>query len=185
MPAREFRPRDGSAPITIRPMRARDAAAKRDYLGALIEARAGLIRTPEEFQDSTAAVLKRFRQTMRSGGNNGPALQLLAERDQAVLGDIMIRRYDLRRLRHIGHIGIGVHPRAQGVGLGRALMQAGIDWARSTGDIRRLDLAVLETNTRAIALYESLGFVREGLRRGYVRDEDGRETDDLIMALRW
>jgi putative acetyltransferase len=42
---------------------------------------------------------------------------------------------------------------------------------------------VLAENTRAVALYESLGFAREGVRARFVRHPDGRYEDDLIMTL--
>ena len=38
--------------------------------------------------------------------------------------------------------------------------------------------------TRAIALYESLGFVTEGVRRNFIALDDGGFADDLLMA-RW
>jgi RimJ/RimL family protein N-acetyltransferase len=43
-------------------------------------------------------------------------------------------------------------------------------------------LEVFASNARAIALYESLGFVREGLKRR-VRKLDGRYDDDVMRAL--
>jgi ribosomal protein S18 acetylase RimI-like enzyme len=38
--------------------------------------------------------------------------------------------------------------------------------------IRRVELATLATNTRALSFYESLGFVREGAQQGYVSGSD-------------
>jgi RimJ/RimL family protein N-acetyltransferase len=72
-------------------------------------------------------------------------------------------------------------PGARGTGLGRRLMQAAIEAARRQG-MERIELEVFASNTRAIALYERLGFVREGLKRR-VRKIDGRYDDDVMMAL--
>jgi RimJ/RimL family protein N-acetyltransferase len=41
---------------------------------------------------------------------------------------------------------------------------------------------VFASNTRAFALYERLGFVREGLKRR-ARKLDGGYDDDVLMAL--
>ena len=58
---------------------------------------------------------------------------------------------------------IGVAPQAQGSGIGRALMR---DLLRAAGN-RAVHLEVRTDNAPAIALYESEGFVRIGLRRRY------------------
>lgn len=58
---------------------------------------------------------------------------------------------------------VAVHPDAQGRGIGRALFADLL--AHATGDTVLLE--VRTDNTPAIALYESTGFTRIGLRRGY------------------
>jgi putative acetyltransferase len=65
-------------------------------------------------------------------------------------------------------------------GIGRALLEAGIEWARGIG-ITRLELYVFADNAPAIALYEALGFQHEGRRKNFVRFAD-RYVDDLVMA---
>lgn len=54
---------------------------------------------------------------------------------------------------------VGVHPKAQGGGLGRALTVAGLQYLRGRG-LSQVLLYVEETNTAAVRLYESLGFTR-------------------------
>jgi ribosomal protein S18 acetylase RimI-like enzyme len=57
-----------------------------------------------------------------------------------------------------GYIGaMWVDPAARGGGLGRALLDAACAWLRARG-CARLALTVTETNSGAIALYESAGF---------------------------
>ena len=59
---------------------------------------------------------------------------------------------------------MAVTPRYQGRGVGQALAQCAIDWAR---DVYRAETIFLETNSRlagAIRLYERLGFVRRPMR---------------------
>lgn len=73
---------------------------------------------------------------------------------------------------------VGVTPEERRHGLARALIQEGIGRLRN-GDIQVCFLEVRIDNAPAIALYESLGFGRAGLRRGYYRDG----TDALILAL--
>jgi ribosomal-protein-alanine N-acetyltransferase len=58
---------------------------------------------------------------------------------------------------------IGVHPDAQGAGVGRALLA---DLLRAAGG-RRVLLEVRTDNEPALALYQSCGFIGIGLRRSY------------------
>ncbi len=66
-------------------------------------------------------------------------------------------------------------------GVGRALLDQAVVWAESAG-VRKLELHVFPWNEPAIALYESFGFEREGIRRAhYLRD--GVPVDAILMAL--
>jgi putative acetyltransferase len=85
------------------------------------------------------------------------------------------------RVRHVATLGVGVHPAYQGIGLGRAMMEAAVAWAEDVG-VERLELAVRADNDRAIALYESMGFVRESLRKRFVKLVDGTYVDDWVMV---
>ena len=69
-----------------------------------------------------------------------------------------------------------VDPVHWGKGAGRALSERALEWARSEGYRAMQFNAVAESNTRAVALYRSLGFevlatIPEGFRHpteGYV-----------------
>lgn len=69
----------------------------------------------------------------------------------------------------------------QGKGLGRTLLLHHIDLARSRG-ARILLLEVRPSNMVARALYESVGFERIAVRRGYYPAAEGRE-DALLLLL--
>jgi ribosomal protein S18 acetylase RimI-like enzyme len=99
----------------------------------------------------------------------------------AVVGWCDVQRRMQEGFEHGGTLGVGMLPDVRGTGLGRRLMTAAIDAARAKG-MERIGLEVFASNSRAIALYESLGFVREGLKRR-VRKIDGRYDDDVVMAL--
>ena len=84
------------------------------------------------------------------------------------------------RLRHAATIALGIRRSHWGCGVGAALLQETVRWAPSAG-ISRLELFVAAGNTRAIALYQRLGFKQEGSRkRAYIIR--GRPVDDLLMA---
>lgn len=82
----------------------------------------------------------------------------------------------------VASLGMCVADGWRGQGVGRALMEAAIDWARSAG-AHKVDLQVWPHNDAAQRLYEALGFVAEGhLRRHYPR-KNGELWDAVIMGL--
>jgi mycothiol synthase len=97
-----------------------------------------------------------------------PAGFLLAQRDGELLGFHWTKVHgEVRREGEVGHhhdpIGevyvLGLHPQAQGLGLGRALTVAGLRYLRARG-LDQVLLYVEESNAAAAALYTRLGFAR-------------------------
>lgn len=69
---------------------------------------------------------------------------------------------------HSGVLGIGVLAPYRGRGIGEALIRNAIEKAKIKG-LTRIELTVRENNKPAVALYEKLGFEKEGLHRNAVR----------------
>ncbi|TAG82241.1 MAG: GNAT family N-acetyltransferase [Betaproteobacteria bacterium] len=85
------------------------------------------------------------------------------------------------REKHVCGIGISIMDAYQGRGVGRALMNACLDYADRWANYSRVQLTVHADNTRAIKLYESLGFETEGRHREFSFREGGY-VDALFMA---
>ena len=66
-------------------------------------------------------------------------------------------------------------------GVGKALMTATLQKAKTKG-LTRIELTVRENNIRAIALYEKLGFEKEGVHKNGVCI-DGKYENHIFMAL--
>lgn len=75
---------------------------------------------------------------------------------------------------------VAVRADARRGGVGRALCEAVRDWSREQG-ATVLELEVRAASAGAIALYERLGFERQGVRRSYYKDP---ADDALLMRLR-
>lgn len=71
---------------------------------------------------------------------------------------------------------VAVLPEARRQGIGRALVEALIEEAKAR-DLVCLHLEVREGNEGARRLYEALGFVTDGRRKGYYR----QPTEDAIL----
>ncbi len=127
--------------------------------------------------------VERWRQVLADNDLPGKTdFVLVAERDGRMVGSAGLHPAStgLRR-RHAAMLGISVAAEAQGQGVGRALMQALCDYADRWAQILRIELTVFTDNTRAIALYRSLGFELEGTHRAYAL-RDGVFTDAHCMA---
>jgi RimJ/RimL family protein N-acetyltransferase len=85
---------------------------------------------------------------------------------------------------HAGWLGISVAPAWRGKGLGRKLMQALIAEGQSWPEFCRIELLVVPWNATGIALYHSLGFVTEAVKRKAVNLR-GVPEDEILMALVW
>jgi len=113
---------------------------------------------------------------MIKGGNP----QFVALADGKVVGWCDISRHAFPSHAHTGRLGMGIIPAYRGQGVGRRLIDATLRAARDVG-IERVELSVHADNSRAIALYEKVGFVREGLARKSFHI-DGRYKDAIHMA---
>jgi len=107
---------------------------------------------------------------------------LVAVSGEHVIGMLTVDTFPNRpRRRHVGRIGISVSEAWQGKGVGKALMQAGVDLADKWLNLTRLELEVYADNEPAIRLYEQFGFEREGLLRQHAF-RDGRFVDSIVMG---
>ena len=113
--------------------------------------------------------------------NNWP--QVVAVHDGTVIGWCDISPLDRPVFEHIGSLGIGVLAPYRELGIGRALLKAALQSAKSKG-LTRIELTVREKNTRAINLYEQFGFVREGIHKNGVCI-NGNYENHVFMALLW
>jgi ribosomal protein S18 acetylase RimI-like enzyme len=82
---------------------------------------------------------------------------------------------------HCGVLGMGLLPRFRGQGIGTRLILRTLHAARARG-LSRVELSVREGNVNAIALYEKVGFVTEGLQRNGVLI-DGVYENVVEMAI--
>jgi RimJ/RimL family protein N-acetyltransferase len=111
------------------------------------------------------------------------AAVFVAERDDGTLvGRLSVARDNHPASAHVADLGLMVARDARRQGVGRALLQAAVEWARSAS-VRKLELHVFPWNDGAVALYEAFGFEREGFRKGHYH-RAGEDVDAILMAYR-
>lgn len=132
-----------------------------------------LMTSPEEFWS-----VRQWRKNRRDWDEDG--VWLVAEVDGTVAASLGCERGRRPRERHLCEFGITVGRAYRGIGVGRATIEALEMWAGEVG-VEKVMLRVFDTNTRARALYEKMGYVSEGIERRAVRFPD-EYIDAIRMA---
>ncbi len=158
--------------VAIRPVRVADAASLNACLDAIARERKylGFIEAPP-----VAESVKFLEQFVKQGWP-----LLVACDGDTIVGWCDVSPMTREGFRHSSIFGMGLAAQFRGRGLGRKLAEATLAAADTLG-LERIELGVFVDNARAIALYEKLGFVREGIRRR-ARKLDGVYSDILSMA---
>ncbi len=169
-PAARSQPPPG---VVVRPAVARDAAS---YLHAYasVAAERRYIQT-EQVRHSPRELRRRFRRSW-----TGEGAHLVAVEEGRVVGGLSIRRDAHESTRHVATLGMFVTRDRRGRGIGSALMDEALRWARSVG-VERVELTVYPHNVAAMALYRKFGFVEEGRLVRHAKKSYGYE-DEILMA---
>ncbi|MEX2644905.1 MAG: GNAT family N-acetyltransferase [Gaiellaceae bacterium] len=110
------------------------------------------------------------------------AAVFVAESDEGeIVGRLSLSRDQHPSSAHVADLGLMVAEGWRRQGIGRALLEAAVEWARGAG-VRKLELHVFPHNEAAIRLYEQFGFEREGYRKQHYRRSTGDYVDAILMA---
>lgn len=177
MEPKSIKLKDGAA-LIIREAKKEDAAQILEYVNTIAGETDFLTFGPDEFDFS----VEQEEQFIENRLNSDNELFVIAQIDQELAGCLGFTGGNMPKLRHTGELGCSVLKKYWGLGIGSALVKSLIDWSRSSGIIRKINLKVRPDNERAIKLYEHFGFVREGLisRESFL---DGQFYDNIVMGL--
>jgi putative acetyltransferase len=157
-------------------------AAEPGDAAALVALAAAVGREPGEWLLTTevwrsAAEERRYLRAVR---RHADAAVFVAVDQGEIVGRLSVARDPHPASAHVADLGLMVSASHRRRGIGRQLLDRAVAWAQEAG-VRKLELHVFPWNGPAIRLYESYGFVREGLRRGHYRRDDD-DVDALLMA---
>jgi ribosomal protein S18 acetylase RimI-like enzyme len=166
------------APVEIRSVTTGDADALCRLLTQLVRESPFLGPEPDEQGHRPDRLAAHIEQNL-SGGRG---LIVGAWERGRMVGYVEAAVGGFRANRHVVSIqGVGVLERAQGAGIGRAMLEELVRWARAQRK-RRLALTVREDNLRAQSLYRGIGFEIEGTLKDQVRSQ-GVYRAEHLMAL--
>lgn len=106
---------------------------------------------------------------------------LVAEVNGRIAGFSRCEGSELKRSRHKVEFGVCVLKEFWGFAIGKNLLAQSIQWADSN-QIKKITLNVLETNEKAIKLYEQNGFEIEGVLKMDKQLSDGNYYSTIIMG---
>ena len=155
-----------------------DAQALADYMNALGEEKLDTIgpRSP--------LTLEKEREFLQEAFDNPRAFYLIALDAGRVIGMLDLHAGKRAHEMHAAKLGISIVKDWRGRGVGRALMKEAIAKTKEWEGFCRIELDVVPWNSNAVALYQSLGFVIEAVKRKGVNLR-GKPEDELQMALVW
>jgi ribosomal protein S18 acetylase RimI-like enzyme len=163
--------------LSIRKGRREDAPLLAAAERAIASVPGELASKPDEIDDD--AVRKMIVDLNDCGRGN----YLVAEHAGVVVGHAFLESLFLAATSHVVRLTIAVHKGHQRRGVGWALIDELLRWARSNPRVEKVELHVRSSNERAIALYRSLGFVEEGRKTRRLKIGPNEYLDDVYMAL--
>lgn len=136
------------------------------------------------YEEEKDRSLESVRMQLRANTKSGRFISLVAEENDAFVGNVGFGQEARLKRRHLGHVwGMYVTPEVRGRGIGRALMTELINRANQLDHLEQIGLSVITENVAAKTLYESLGFETWGVERRALKLPD-RYLDEAFMILK-
>ncbi len=175
---KEYLLRDGTV-CTVRSAEADDAAAVLENFRAAHAETDNLLTYPDEIHFGVEDEEKFITKT----GSDPRAVELIAVAYGRVIGTAGVSPVGGHdKIMHRAEFGISILREYWGRGIGRALTESCIECARAAG-YSQLELSVVSDNTRAVRLYEHVGFTEYGRNPQGMRTRDGRYQEFILMRL--
>jgi RimJ/RimL family protein N-acetyltransferase len=109
------------------------------------------------------------------------SLVIVAQAGRHKVGMVHLVRGKLEKNIHVGFLGISILRQYRGVGVGTAMMNYMMEWAKNQEGLEKISLTVFSTNETAIDLYQKFGFKTEGVVKKQFKIE-GQYVDDVVMG---
>ena len=114
---------------------------------------------------------------------NPSSLILVAVHGEEVIGMLDFSPGHRQRIAHTGEFGMGLNAAFREDGIGAVMLTTLIGWAATTHPIiENVSLKVHATNSRAIALYQKFGFVKQGEMVRDLKYAPGHYVNTVLMV---
>jgi len=135
------------------------------------------------YTDDTNKMYHLFKRAIEKLPKEKNQIFLVAKLNDKVIGFLGIR-YQSKQMKHVGDVGITIHPDYWNRGFGTRLLKAGIEKAKKEG-LLRLEAETIAKNNAMIRIAEKVGFKIEGTREMRIKKNEKYEAEVLLgMILR-
>lgn len=165
--------------LTIRNPQLSDAELLIDFAKIIFSSTNQVLTTIEEFTNT----IEQQENWIKSCTDNPHSIIFIAEIDNQIIGLLDFAVKKRKKTRHTGEFGVSVHPKYRGQGIGRKLIESLINWAKNNLMIEKITLNVFSSNTNAIHLYKSLGFIEESRQIKAIKQDNDEYVDLIGMYL--
>ncbi len=166
--------------VTVREANENDAREILEYLHRNADRFPFMINTADELEKNPTTEI-RFIQAHHRSEN---CIMIVATHRMRIIGLLNCLGGQKRRTKHDAEFGLSVDADYFRKGVGSAMMDTLMHWAKNQSPLERLTLMVMHDNCGAIALYKRYGFIQEGIRHSAVKIDDAHYQNLIIMA-RW
>ena len=111
------------------------------------------------------------------------SLLLVAEYDNELIGNIDLTGNSRIVMAHTAVIGMGILADWRGIGLGTALLQSIILWAKENPLLELIWLQVYTANAAGMNLYKKAGFIENGIIKNFFKNGN-TYYDNLTMSMK-
>jgi len=164
--------------LLLRRPKEEDAEAMLEYLNIVGGESDNLLFGKNEFR----LTMEQEREHIKSVNINDNALMLLGIIDNQIISVSQVSAPNRKRIAHNSELAISVKKEYWSMGIGTAVMEVLIDFAKNHETIKTISLGVKASNKKAQHLYEKLGFEKVGVHRNFF-NIDGNYDDEILMDL--
>ena len=164
--------------LLLRRPKEEDAEAMLEYLNIVGGESDNLLFGKNEFR----LTVEQEREHINNVNINDNALMLLGIIDNQIISVSQVSAPNRKRIAHNSELAISVKKEYWSMGIGTAVMEVLIDFAKNHETIKTISLGVKASNKKAQHLYEKLGFEKVGVHRNFF-NIDGNYDDEILMDL--
>jgi len=164
--------------LLLRRPKEEDAEAMIEYLNIVGGESDNLLFGKNEFR----LTVEQEREHINNVNINDNALMLLGIIDNQIISVSQVSAPNRKRIAHNSELAISVKKEYWSMGIGTAVMEVLIDFAKNHETIKTISLGVKASNKKAQHLYEKLGFEKVGVHRNFF-NIDGNYDDEILMDL--
>ena len=135
-----------------------------------------------KFEEEIRLTIKQEEEWIQSFISSNNSLLLVAEHDNEIIGNIDLTGHQRKAMEHTAVIGMGMIAPWRNTGLGTAMMEAIIDWAKQNSILELIWLQVYTENVLGLGLYKKMGFTENGIIKNFFKHNE-KYFDNLTMSL--